>query len=443
MTTAMKTDPRLLLLSPIDAWFFRDGRPYNQGETNQTDVVSLFPPPATTLVGAIRAGLAREQDWDGASNWATQPELKRVLGDGFDGDDALGALTFRGPWLVRLTKTELSDKRTSEFLFPMPLHVLGKVGPKMSDENARDDLESSDDDALLWQPHCLLTPADSKNASLCDLGEVRLPVTSAVRSSTFEDNKHGLKDPSSLWVTQAGLELILNGKLPAASHVVAAKELWKHEVRVGLKRDAATRTTKEGALYSPRFVRLKPGVSLGMTVDGLPNETWQIPELLPLGGEGRLADCRNDQQLQFPDFLKAPSNGQRSSNQPLKIAVVLLTPLLPRDGDTDSEKERGLVAIPLPGKDKNFFDIPDTTVVSACVGKPLTLGGWDGTKREPLPLRPVLPAGSVWFIEVTEAGLTAFIDQAKKGFGMKTRYGFGQVALGEWPKPSSGRVATT
>jgi CRISPR-associated protein Cmr3 len=405
---ARATDARWLQLSPVDAWFFRDGRPYNASESNQTDVVSLFPPPATTLVGAIRAALARSKGWDGRSNWDNNKTLAEVLGKSFDD---LGALSFRGPWLVRS-----EDNCKTEFLFPMPLHVLGELRAKTPEEQARENIESSEDDALLWEPHCLLTPPG--HTSLCDLGDVRLPVP-------HQKTANGLKEPSSLWVTQTGLELILKGQLPGLSHIVAADRLWKHEVRVGLQRCEETRTTKEGALYSPRFVRLKRGVSVVMSVTGLPGD-WQVPELLPLGGEGRLADCQSHQPLDFPDVLKAPTDGQRSGDQSFRIAVVLLTPLLPDDG----EKSRGLVVVPSPGQ--KFFQTEGTTVISACVGKPLSLGGWNSLERRPLDLRPVVPAGSVWFLEVDN--LPAFAESAANGFGLKTKYGFGQVAIGVWPQ---------
>lgn len=390
------TTPQTVLLSPIDAWFFRDGRPYNEGEGNQTDVVSQFPPPATTLVGALRAGLARERNWDGRSNWATIPELAKVLGRDFDD---LGSLRFHGPWFVR------TEDGASELLFHMPLHVLGRIKTNDASNEPR------------WQPQCLLTPG--KQPTHCDLGSVSLPVTSAIRAKDFASQ--GLKEPAAQWVTQPGLDLIHRGNLPMAEHVIDARELWRHEPRVGLKRSEDSRTTEQGALYSPRFVRLKPGVSLAMSVSGLPND-WSIPDLMPLGGEGRLADCRSSADLRIPDFLNRHA---RDFGMTKQIAVTLLTPLLPDDAD----HERGTVAMPAPNQ--QFFECSGTKVISACVGKPQSLGGWDSIKREPLPLRPVLPAGSTWFLEVSDP--TAFAERAGSGFGLKSQYGFGQVALGVWP----------
>ena len=388
--TTLKT----LLLSPIDAWFFRDGRPYNEGEGNQTDVISQFPPPATTLVGALRAALARSHKWNGMERW--DRSLNVVLGDGFD---SLGALMFGGPWLARK-----KANGETEFLFSMPLHVVGKPEQQQSDSEPR------------WKPACLLTPG---HAVHCDLGEVCLPVMSAVRANDIDLN--GLKEPASQWVTSRGLEQILAGRLPDVSHVVEARDLWSREARVGLKRCEDKRVTEQGALYSTRFARLTRGVSLAMTIAGLPDgENWKIPDLLALGGEGRMADCRTLEAISLPT---APVDQIRASK---RIVVTLITPLILPDSDGS---DAGSVNSPQPNQ--TFFDWPGTTVVSACVGKPQSLGGWDSLERRPLPLRPVLPAGSTWFLEVTD--LSAVVERSAQGIGMKTQYGFGQVVLGVWP----------
>ena len=384
------TTTQTVLLSPIDAWFFRDGRPYNEGESNQTDVISLFPPPATTLVGALRAGLARDQKWNGTGRWSAA--INDVLGDGFDN---LGKLQFRGPWLVRR-----QDGGADEPLFPMPLHVLGKP------------TKSENDNEPKWQPACLLTP--SKDATPCDLGDVRLPVMSAIRDQNLDLT--GLKEPSSQWVTREGLERILNGQqLPEPSHVVDARDLWQHEVRVGLKRNEEKRVTEQGAIYSPRFVRLKRGVSLAMTVEGLQSD-WHIPKLLALGGEGRMADCTT---VEGCELCPSPAN------DPLRFTVTLLTPLM-LPIEPDDTVRQPAVGQRLPG-------LTGSLIVSACVGKPHSIGGWDSTKREPLPLRPVLPAGSTWFCECDEKDWSSVSQMHGQWIGDKTVYGYGQIVIGQWP----------
>jgi len=133
-----------------------------------------------------------------------------------------------------------------------------------------------------------------------------------------------------------------------------------------------------------------------------------------------MADCRTLAAMSLPT---APVDQIRASK---RIVVTLITPLILPDSDGS---DAGSVNSPQPNQ--TFFDWPGTTVVSACVGKPQSLGGWDSLERRPLPLRPVLSAGSTWFLEVTDA--SAIVERFARGIGMKTQYGFGQVVLGVWP----------
>jgi len=107
---------KYLKLTPLDFWFFRDGRPFHQGEAS-ADIESIFPPSAFTVVGAIRAYLARKMGWrDGKWN----NEIAKVLGDG----SYLGPLRFSGPFLGR------EHAGVIEPLFSAPLSLLGKSEDK-------------------------------------------------------------------------------------------------------------------------------------------------------------------------------------------------------------------------------------------------------------------------------------------------------------------------
>jgi CRISPR-associated protein Cmr3 len=88
--------------------------------------------------------------------------------------------------------------------------------------------------------------------------------------------------------------------------------------------------------------------------------------------------------------------------------------------------------VQLPKSGESFFGCDGTTVVSACVGKPQFLGGWDSIERRPLPLRPVFPAGSTWFLEIHDpAPLQQLLTH---GLGLKSLYGFGHAVICEWPR---------
>ena len=100
---------RIFSIDPVDTLFFRSGRPFNQDDPGEARADSIFPPYPQTLVGALRAALARGQGWV-AGPW--DQGLKEVLGDGED----LGELRFHGPYLFR----------DGERLFPVPAFLFGR-----------------------------------------------------------------------------------------------------------------------------------------------------------------------------------------------------------------------------------------------------------------------------------------------------------------------------
>jgi CRISPR-associated protein Cmr3 len=358
-------------LTPVDAWFFRDGRPYNEKETNQSDVSSVFPPPARTLSGACRAALARANGWSGSGRWA--PELNDALGNG---PDELGALQFTGPFLVK----------DSQALWPMPRHVLGRI-------------------QSCWAPSTFLLP--DKSPCHCDSGQINLPVIALPP----DGGRDGLKPADTAWITVPALSMLLAGKLPAATEIFTPAELWALEPRVGLHRNESTLNTGEGALYSPAYVRLQRGVALGMAF-GLPSGLKpELPSIFPFGGESRLAQC--DPWPHFPLPNPLPYDSFKPDGQGcICFTATLLTP--------------------------GGFQTPELSgakVISACVGKPQFIGGWDSLRREPLPLQPFAPAGSVWFCTVSAADFPAIYARHGKHVGPHAAHGFGQLVIGHWPSP--------
>jgi len=79
-------------------------------------------------------------------------------------------------------------------------------------------------------------------------------------------------------------------------------------------------------------------------------------------------------------------------------------------------------------------DFGNARVVSACLDRPQRIGGWNSLAHRPLPLRCVLPPGSVLFCEVPENGRKAVAScDGTVRLGVRCEMGFGLVALGAWP----------
>ena len=369
-----------LELQPVDTWFFRGGTPFTMGHTPQENVGSLFPPHPPTVAGAFRAALALANGWNGRGRrWPR--EISEVLGDG---PDDLGAVSLDGPFLLR----------GGQPLFRVPRHVLGfSEGPR-------------------WKPNVFLRPGASV---ACDLGdEVRLP---EVAGASPDDGK--LKPGEGWWLTRDGIGAVLRGRLPTDDDLVPDGCLWSEEPRIGLQRDGTTRAAMEGMLYSTRHVRPRRGVSLGVRIGGLP-EYWTLPagRLLTLGGESRLAECR---EWKGEVALDVPLAEIGASG---RVAVVAMSPLdLPWD---------------VLSGGRPLDTLGGACVVSACLDRPQRIGGWNSIERRPLPLRSVLTPGSTLFCEIANPERFAEAVSAGDGLvriGSRQEWGFGLVGLGVWPRP--------
>jgi len=368
----MSSSVQFYKLEPVDAWFFRDGRPMNRGEFQGVSD-SLFPPHAPTVVGAIRAALAREQGWKGSGEWPG--ELKPTLGDGFEN---LGSLSFSGPFM---------HAQEHGLLFVMPRHVLGR--DSIDQEGNRTFIDTK-----------LVTPSQTQYST--DAGRIHLPLPPRLEGA----NDKPLEPADNWFVTEAGLRAILSGKAPVSKECVHASALYTVETRIGIGLKES-RTAEEGAVFHPRFIRLRKGVSLIMGIDGLP-DGWTLPGLLPMGGESRMAACERI-DLALPSF-EPPQSGEG--------ILISLTP-----AKFDAQPWYG---IELNGNAASLCTELEGSIQAISVDRPLCIGGWDSRGHAPLPLEPYTPAGTVWWWKGT-----ARLDTNKPLMvGGCNAYGFGLALLG-------------
>jgi CRISPR-associated protein Cmr3 len=367
-----------LVLLPLDTLFFRGGQPYNQDDPGQVEAASLFPPHRPTVVGAVRAAASRAMGWpDHAWDTAT-------LGDGVDwqaGDEALGPLRFSGPYVLR----------DGEPLYPAPLNLVAAM-------------EEGSTNLITYL-------APSGKPLHADIGAARFPGPIKA-GQTF-------KTLDGFWLGARAMALALNGGELSADQAVHGSHLSQAEPRIGIQRDTASRTTAERALYAAAHVRLAQDVALAVEVEGLPDVSLG-GSLAPLGGEGRSVWIeQRDKKIELP---QAPDLAPDKDGV-LRYTVVLVTPADLGDkwpGPDDSLA--GSTGEALPGR-----------IVSACTGRAVMAGGWDGAARAPLPLRPLVSVGSVWFLEARAEDAQAARSWHGRAVGRSTGWGFGRVLIGRWP----------
>ena len=407
MTSVMEADStteyRWMQISPIDAWFFRDGKPFNRGQ-DHSNSRSLFPPPCGTVVGAIRYNLALSNGWNGTGSWCTEGKtngqrscevLRAVLGDGPD----LGQLSFSGPIV---THDDVP-------LFVMPRHVIGltDVGERL--------LEST------FHPKGFLEPSESFRS---DLQHECLPIPSPSSMSKSEGAEKWPDSASEQFVTLAGMKQIIQGQLPDAAECVAYEQIFQIEARVGIGRDLHRRSVNEGDLYNPQFVRLADRVSLAVGISGIP-EDWNVPSLVAFGGEARMAGLDECDPLSF----RIEDGRPMASN---RYMLISLTPSLfaidDHATDDDPKDDSAFSWLgPRPGQDAGLLgeqssNSLDGKIKTVAVDRAQRIGGWDGVSHCPIDKQSYVPAGTVWWIDSasnvpTPGSIVRIGAQASQGLG--------------------------
>lgn len=399
----------------LDRLFFRDGRPFNAGETTWLD--SQFPPTGQTLQGTVRTAVLVHLGADFEKFRLGQPCVSdgkgglRSLKDELGKDDSLGKLDLTGPFVCK----------NGQPLFPSPLDLVKT--------------ETGSYELL-----CV----DEANPIKCDLGKVCLP----------RARVPGVKTQEGRYLTAAAMVSYLagdvKGVLAPASKNDTAATLWPlfandlekpgladREPKIGLEREDATRTAKEGMLYSIAFVRPRDDVSLGLVVSGLDlANTPAGRRVQALGGEGKLAGIEivKDQPMAWPNMPAL-----NAQNGWLRFKLVVTTPVLFADDGGSwlpegfNEARSGDTIVYCGSlSSKAGTRIRDVRIVSACVGKPQKIGGWNMAANAPRPLTGYIPAGSVYFCQAPEGEITNIKQMHRQKIGLKTEYGFGHVLIGIW-----------
>lgn len=363
--------------SALDTLFFKESRPIESVGGSQLS--SVFPPPARTLIGAIRTaiGEANSVDW-GAYAKGNHP-LEQLIGSA----DSLGPLRFCGPYLL------MGEER----LYPLPLIYL-----EAGDEQTR------------------LIPG--KDVVVCDLGRVQLPEK--------QKNLAGAKPREGAFVTKEGLSSFFAGMEINKKEIHAAANLFSQENRLGIARNNQTRVTGDGLLYQTQHIRPHHALDLqmAMSVRGLPAQGLPEKGMSRLGAEGRLAAWQRSAAVPLPTVQK-PKAAQG-------IVLMLLTPALFQDGWLPD----GFTKVNEDHRDVWIGEVAGIRlkIISSVIGKPIREGGWDMVNRAPRSLASYAPAGSCYFCELFDSNDVEKVQKALHGqqIGQETEYGRGELAVGFW-----------
>lgn len=169
---------------------------------------------------------------------------------------------------------------------------------------------------------------------------------------------------------------------------VADRVLPEPKIGIGISKE--TGTSEEGKLYRVDMRRLK---DIGLLVD-FEFEGFDLPEkgmmkMMKLGGEGKAVSYKQFEPVDFSiDNFKFDEN---------KFKLYLSTAAIFKNGWLPEWiNEQTLI-----GKCKGL----KLKLLTASIGKPVHIGGFDMKARKPKPMCKAVPAGSVYYFEIIKGDI--------------------------------------
>lgn len=322
-----------LRIKPLDTLFFRSARPMTMGVDTWGEVI--FPPFPSTLYGAIRSFMIFQR---GTLKDFLKGKYKEDLGT----PDEEGKLSLLGPLLLK----------DDQVLFPLPL-----------------DLVRSEEGNLV--------PLKLKTVQMPFLSDYK------PRCVFVWDGKGIVKDASG-FLTQKAFVNYLTGRADRFEGL-EGRDVFLYEEKIGIARERATLTSKEGHLYRIPLIRLKEGVGMLVKVEGV--EDIPSSGVLQLGGENKGAVFRalEDNPLREIEELSSELVGE-------VFKIYIATPAIFQKGWLPQWMDE----TNLQGEWKGIR----LRLISASIGKPLRVGGWDLAKGRPKRMYKAVPPGSIYCFQV-------------------------------------------
>jgi len=389
-----------ILLEPSDVLFFRDAIPMSAGQGKGAGCRLPFP---TTLHEALRTSLllangkipsakqvpGRPSKAPRKGNWHAESQDT----DTYIASKAYCSLQTVGPFPC--TESEYKGIRFNGILFPVPLDVAWEDGPQAQPDAPPSSLRRLE----------LLRESAADCPSRAQTAEGFVPPCLPV-ATTPPDKRGQLHG----WWTASQFAHYLNGESLNTNHrfcPLPTDRLWQPEHRIGVQINPGTFSAEQGQLYASSYLRAHASTHFAMLAglaDPRNGEAAELDSLewLLLGGEQRLARIwrRGDPFDAVPKAPRAPAG-----DGACLLKWVLVTPAIFAHGSlpgwcwnpTDG-KPAGQVRLGASARKPHRGALPGPAhLVSWCLGKPLTVSGWDFVEQRAKPTLLAVPPGSVFY----------------------------------------------
>jgi CRISPR-associated protein Cmr3 len=259
-------------------------------------------------------------------------------------------------------------------------------------------------------PHIKEAEEDKKRHEVKPLILVKTSglVTKAAKKSIFHLQATGhepVEEIENGFIVTTELEQYLEGHLDTTK-ALKLTDYILNEPKIGIGRDDLTNGVEEGLLYRTDIKRsndLQIGVSFDLA------GYRDLSPLVRLGGEGKLAFFSTT-------CIPFRAIGKAIAFRGNRFKIYFSTPALLVNGVPDLSRFLGMKA----------------TLVAACVGKAVPVGGFDMVARQPKPMYRAVPAGSVFYYE-SETDVSLLNN--RQGVSMsdeRQEEGFGIAYFGTW-----------
>lgn len=360
----------IIQIEALDTLFFRDGKPFTMGD--ETWASGIFPPPPSVFYGALRSAYFSQHP----------DQLEFVNTD----NDPTKDLIIKGIYMGL-------DEEQSSLLLPYPLDLV----------YSKDGLTKKEKRDERLHGKFKVYKLKSQENSYSSLGNLNILMLNT--GGKVDELEESL-------IYDYEFQHYLEGER-AKYDVKSLSFHLKEEPKVGIKRNNETNITVEGALYRTGFKRLK-GMSFYLDIDF--KEIKLKNQLIKLGGEGRIARLKNNTTIKIINRPNVISNSCR---------LYLATPTFFDNGDLPSWINTKTLEASINGIE---------LILSTCaIGKPVSIGGFNMTAREPKPMKKAVPAGSVYYLKTKDGSEINFTELfankfefsvcddreiAKQGFGL-------------------------
>jgi CRISPR-associated protein Cmr3 len=359
----------MIIIEPIDTLFFRDGKPFSMGD--QAAAFGIFPPYPSTVYGAIRTGIISQNQG-----------LSTFYAGGMA--DEIGTIDDSSSALFKL-KGVFPYKNDGVLFFSAPL-----------------DLVTEDNK----------TTKNNKTAKRAEIKQ-DAPFSTNIKIDQylFPFEMEKATSVKGYYITHTDFISYLDSTRNEFD-IYPESTFCMVEYKTGIKIDAQTKITDEGNLYRVGMRRFEKDFCLACDLKGVPS--LRKEGVLKLGGEGKTVRYHTS-EFQLPDARETVVKRIKETGI---IKIYFATPAIFETGWVPDEK---------------IINGPDykLELITASIGSPVSIGGWDMGKGGHKTMMRGVPAGSVYYFKILNGDVENIYQHLHhRNISERANEGFGLIMVG-------------